>query len=165
MKSFLLFLVQLTFKIIPDTKGFSYKRWALRLAGANIGRNVRICSSVRVMGNSTLSIGDNTWIGHGAWIICSAPVSIGSNVNIAPLCYIGTGTHSIDTLGDSVAGQGVSKPIVIGNGAWVCVRSTILPGVTIGEMAILASGSIARTDVMDRTLFGGVPAKMIKILE
>lgn len=165
MNSFLLFLTHLSFRLIPDTRGFRFKRWVLRVAGAEIGSNVRICSSVRILGNSTLSIGDNTWVGHGTWIICSAPVRIGSNVNIAPLCYIGTGTHVLDHYGDSVAGRGDSRPIIIGNGVWICARATILPGITVGEKAILAAGAVANSNVPERSLFGGIPARMIKSID
>jgi len=162
MRSFLLFIVQLTFRLLPDTKCFGYKRLALRLAGAKIGTNVRICSSVRIIGNSVLSIGDNTWIGHGTWIFSSAPVQIGKNVNVAPLCYIGTGTHQIDPSGASVAGKGMSSPIIVEDGAWLCARSTILSGIRVGEKAIVGAGAVVIKDVPAYTVIGGVPAKAIR---
>lgn len=162
MNTFILFLVQLCFKLLPDTRAFGFKRWALRMAGAKIDKNVRICSSVRILGNASLTIGENTWIGHGTWILCSAPICIGKNVNIAPFCYIGTGTHIIDPTGESVAGEGISKSIEIQDGAWVCVRSTILPGVTIGKRSILAAGSVANRSIDNHTIYGGIPVKKIK---
>ena len=164
MNSFILFLVQLSFRLLPDTKCFRYKRIALRIAGAKLGKNVRICSSVRIIGNSVLTIGDNTWVGHGTWIFCSAPILIGENVNIAPLCYIGTGTHHIDTEGPSIAGDGVSKSINICDGAWICARAVILPGVNVGPKAILAAGGVALNDLNKETVYGGVPARLIKTI-
>lgn len=94
----------------------------MRLAGAKIGKNVRICSNVSIIGNGSLVIGDNTWIGHETMIICSADIIIGSNVNIAPRCCVGTGTHEInyDTTIPNIAGKGLSFPIIIGDGCWMC---------------------------------------------
>lgn len=162
MNSFLLFVAQLTFRLLPDTKCFGFKRFALRLAGVRIGRNVRICSSVRIIGDSVLSIGDNTWIGHGTWLFCSAPIQIGKNSNIAPLCYIGTGTHQVDPYGNSIAGKGISLPIIVEDGVWICARSTILAGTRIGEKAIVGAGAVVINDVPAFTVIGGVPAKVIR---
>lgn len=162
MNSIILYLVQFSFRLLPDTKCFGFKRFALRLAGANIGKNVRICSSVRIIGNSSLTIGNDTWIGHGTWIFCSAPIIIGDNVNIAPLCYVGTGTHRIDLESKSIAGVGVSLPIAIRDGAWICARAMILPGVTIGEKSVLAAGTVANKNVPAYVMVGGIPAKVVK---
>ena len=165
MRSFLLFVVQLTFRLLPDTKFFGYKRLALRLAGVKVGKDVRVCSSVRIIGDSLLSIGNNTWIGHGTWIFCSAPIQIGKNVNVAPLCYIGTGTHQIDPSGASIAGKGVSSPIIVEDGAWLCARSTILAGIRIGEKAIVGAGAVVINDVPTHTVIGGIPAKVLRQLD
>ncbi len=162
MSSFILLLAQIVFRLIPHTKGFGIKRFVLRLAGAQIGKNVRICSSVRIIGNARLIIGDNTWIGHGTWLFCSAPISIGKDVNIAPICYIGTGTHVIDENGNSIAGAGLSLPISIGDGSWICAGSIILPGKTIGKKSVVAAGSVVTHDVMDYSLVAGVPSHIIK---
>ena len=53
-------------------------------------------------------------------------------------------------------------PVIIKKNAWIAINVTILPGVTIGEGAIVASGSLVNKDVPDNTLVGGVPAKVIK---
>lgn len=59
----------------------------------------------------------------------------------------------------------VRKPIVIKKGAMVGMRSVILPGVTIGEGAIIAAGSVVTKDVAPWTMVGGSPAKFIKNIE
>lgn len=55
-------------------------------------------------------------------------------------------------------------PVVVHRNAWVAVNVTILPGVEIGEGAIVASNSLVNKDVPPMTLCGGVPAKIIKDL-
>ena len=162
MNSTILFFSRKIFSLIPETRGFGFKRWLLRLAGAEVGNNVRLSSTVRIIGTSKLKIGDNTWIGHETMIICSDSVIIGANVNIAPRCYIGTGTHIIDTTGYSIAGKGVTAPIVIEDGAWLCVGAIIIPGSVIGKQSIVAAGSVVKGGVKPRELVGGGLAKHIK---
>lgn len=71
---------------------------------------------LRIKGNCKLVIGNNTWIGHNCLIVCSANIMIGSDVDIAPMCYIGTGSHEITPYSDKIAGNGYSLPIRISNG-------------------------------------------------
>lgn len=148
--------------LLPTTRCFALKRFLYRLAGAEIGKNVRIASSVTILGDSSLTIGDNTWLGHETMILASAPITIGSNVNIAPRCFIGTGTHEIDLAGNSIAGKGKSMPIIINNGVWLCTHAIIIAGATIGKQSIVAAGAVVTKTIPDRELWGGVPAKLIK---
>lgn len=159
-----LFLIFLLFPLLPTTRAFALKRALLRWAGATIGDNVRICSNVRIYGNGQLTIGENTWIGHETLIICSDRVTIGKNVDVAPRCYIGTGTHVIDTNSPNVAGEGVSSPISIGDGAWLCAGAMILPGSRIGCKNVIAAGAIVKRETPDLEMWGGVPAKKIRSL-
>lgn len=151
--------------LLPETRCFGIKRWLLRRCGAVIGSNTKICSSAFFMGNSRLKIGDNCWIGHQTVIMCSAPVTIGNNVNIAPCCYIGTGTHLIEPSQESIAGKGVSIPIIIGDGTWVCAKSIVLAGSQVGKKAIIAAGAVVKGMVSDLELVGGIPARHIKYYE
>lgn len=164
MRPSILYLCSILFPMFPDTRCFGIKRVLLRFAGAKIGKNVRICSSVRIKGNCKLVIGDNTWIGHNCLIVCSANIMIGSDVDIAPMCYIGTGIHEITPCSDKIAGNGYSLPIRISNGCWLCVRSTILPGTTIDTKCIVAAGSVVKGSYKSLSLIGGIPAKAIRTL-
>ncbi len=147
---------------IPETSLFGFKRMVLRWSGIRVEPGVRVCSTVTFLGAGSLSIGNNTWVGHESLIISACSVQIGKNVDIAPRVYIGTGTHEIDANGPRSAGAGVSKSIEIGNGVWLGAGSMILPGVKIGDKAVVAAGSVVTKDVEARTLVAGVPAKTIK---
>jgi len=162
MNSSSLFFIMKLFHLIPDTSGFGVKRFLLKLAGVKVGENVRCCSSIKIVGDNNLSVGKNTWIGHEVFISASESITIGADVNIAPRVYVGTGTHEIDYSGSAIAGKGVSKPITICDGVWLCANSIILPGVTIGKKAIVAAGSVVTKDVPEGELWGGVPANFIK---
>lgn len=165
MNSFRLYLVGHIVRILPDTRCFGLKRTLYRWCGVKVGKNVRICSSVVITGDGELSIGDNTWIGHQSFILSSNKVIIGQDVNIAPRVYIGTGTHEIDLDGSAIAGKGVSLPITIGDGVWLCANATIIAGVSIGKKTIIAAGAVITKNVGSCELWGGVPANHIKSLK
>lgn len=165
MNSVLLYFIKIITFFIPETRGFGVKRFLYRSAGVKIGKNVRICSSAKILGNGHLEIGDNTWIGPDAFIISSSKIRIGSNVDIAPKVYIGTGTHVIDLSSANVAGEGISKDVFIENGCWLGVNSLILPGVVVKEKCVVAAGSLLNKTI-DKThvVIAGIPAKEIKSL-
>lgn len=164
MKTYILYLYNLLNLLLPETKFFLFKNFMLKMAGAKIGTNVRICSSVKILGNGSLFIGDNTWIGHQCLIISSSQISIGKNVDIAPKVYIGTGTHIINIHSKNIAGEGISKNVKINDGCWIGVNSTILPGVEISEKTIIAAGSVVNKNCEPLNVYAGVPAKLIKDL-
>jgi acetyltransferase-like isoleucine patch superfamily enzyme len=112
-------------------------------------------------------------------------VKIGKNVHIGPLVTIDDVYPNFVIIEDgvSIAGQNFIithnkpleyhkhlseaflAPVVIKKNAWIAIGVIILPGVTIGEGAIVASGSVVNKDVPANTLVGGVPAKVIKEFE
>lgn len=164
MKPFILYLFRFIIYLLPETRAFQIKRMLYRLAGVNVGKNVRICSSAKIIGNGTLSIGENTWIGHDVLIISSSDISIGANVDIAPRVYIGTGTHEIDLNTPGIAGKGISKGINIGDGCWLGVGSILLPGVIIGSKCLIAAGAVVKGNFPPYSFIGGVPAQLIRKL-
>lgn len=163
MNSIYLFFINIFKFIIPETRGFTLKRFLYRMAKANIGSNVRICSSSNIMGNGLLTVGENTWIGHNSLIVCTSKIVIGSNVDIGPMVFIGTGTHEIEPESDHIAGKGKNLDIFIGDGSWIGANSTILAGVTIGSKVVIAAGSVVVANVSSYTIVAGVPAKPIKM--
>lgn len=162
MKPSLLYIVNLVNTLLPETKLFGFKRFLFRMCGAKIGKNVRICSSVRVLGCGNLIIGDDTWIGPQSLISSSSKISIGANVNIAPRVLLVTGTHEYSFDGNSVAGKGYNLDIEIGEGCWICANSVVLGGAIIGDMGLVAAGSVVKGNVGSFQMVGGVPAKIIK---
>lgn len=162
MNSLKLYIVNKISCLLPETRTFGFKRTLYRWAGAKIGKDVRICSSVKILGVGVLSINDNTWVGPGVIISCSSKITIGANCDIAPCVYIGDGTHKIMADGERVAGDAVTDNIIIGDGSWICVNATILPGVSIGRKCVVAAGAVVTSGSEDMKLLAGVPAKVIK---
>ena len=101
----------------------------------------------------------------GNRISTTSRIEIGSYVDIAPMVYLGTGTHRIDIDGLHSAGESISRNIKIEDGAWLCVRSTLLPGVVIGKNSVVAAGAVVTKDVFPYCCVAGIPANVIKIYD
>ncbi|MDE5634180.1 MAG: transferase [Muribaculaceae bacterium] len=56
----------------------------------------------------------------------------------------------------------MTAPVVIRRNAWIGAGAIILPGVTVGENAIVAAGAVVTKDVADNTVVAGIPAKYIR---
>lgn len=108
-----------------------------RPSGVNIGSNVVVNRDVLLDGRSGLSIGNNTSISEGAHIL----------------------TMEHDPNSPTFALRG--SPVMIGGSVFLGARSTILPGITIGEGAVVAAGAVVTHDVEPYTVVGGVPARPI----
>ena len=158
MRASVQYLNKLIFSLLPETRCFGFKRCLLRLSGATIGKNVRVCSSAMIIGAGKLTIGDNTWVGHRVILSASSSIRIGKNVDIAPNVFIGNGTHEITPDKDRIADTELSKDIVIGDGCWICANVSILAGVTIGKKCVVAAGSVVTKSFDDMTLIAGIPA-------
>ena len=82
IRSSRIYLVTKLFRLIPETRGFALKARLLQWAGGQVGRGVRVCSSVTVLGSGALTIGDRTWLGHQSLIVSACSVKIGQDVDI-----------------------------------------------------------------------------------
>lgn len=149
--------------ILPPTRAFSLKRRVLRWMGADVSSGVRIAHGVRVMGRLHLALGQDTFVGHECLISGGVSrVIIGDRVDIAPRVTFVSGSHEVDLGGDRAAGRGISRDIVVEDGAWIGAGSTILGGVTIGECAVVAAGSVVTSDIPARCVAAGIPCRVKK---
>ena len=85
-------------------------------------------------------------------------IKIGNNVTISQGAYLCTATHDISSQTMDL----ICKPIVIEDNVWIASHATILPGVTIGEGAVVGACAVVTKDVAPWTVVGGNPAKFIK---
>ncbi|NBD26328.1 acyltransferase [Paenibacillus glycinis] len=149
---------------LPWIKG---KLYVNRSGTLRIGKRVRFvgkpwATQLTVEKGGVLEIGDHTFINAGVGIAARQRISIGSDVKIGPRTSIlDSMYHQLDA-NDS---PDASKPIVIGNNVWIGTRCTILPGVTIGENAVVAAGSLVNKDVPKNVLVAGTPARIIRELD
>lgn len=104
-----------------------------------------------------ITIGDGSIIGMWATLDGREGITIGKNVNFSSEVALWTLQHDHNSPTFATSGA----PIVIGDRAWISFRATILPGVTIGEGAVVAANSVVTKDVPPFTVVGGIPAKKI----
>lgn len=146
-----------------EPRWFETKRRLLnKLRNVNIGENTKIVGPIT--NTAKLTIGKNCWIGKNFIVNGNGDVTISDNCDVAPEVIINTGGHKI---GDANrrAGEGITTNVTIGKGCWLCARSTIVNNVTIGNGCIILPCSCVGKDVPDNAMVGGVPAKIVKILE
>ncbi len=107
--------------------------------------------------------GKNFYANHGVVILDAAPVTFGDDIMIGPGVNISTATHPLEP---SLRKKGLeqAKPIVIGNNVWLGMGCQILPGVSIGDNAVIGAGAVVTSDVPENTLFLGIPARKTKNL-
>jgi acetyltransferase-like isoleucine patch superfamily enzyme len=136
--------------------------WVLRRRGNRIAPDVRIHSGTMVFG-SQVTVGRRAYINRGCSIQAAVAVTIGDDVHLGPGVRIITISHEIGP-SRRRAGERYSRPVAIGDGAWVGAGCEILPGATVGAGAVVAAGSVVTGDVAADTLVGGVPARLIRAL-
>lgn len=135
----------------------SLKVRLLRFFGATVGSSVVIKPHVRIKFPWRLRIGNHSWIGQNVWIDNLADVDVGNDVCISQFAYLCTGSHDHRRLGFDL----VTKPIAIGDGAWIGARSTIFQGVIVGANSLVAGGSVVVKNVQPTEIVAGNPAAPI----
>ena len=106
-----------------------------------------------------LKIGKNVFFNSGVKIQDQGGVTIEDGVLIGHNTVIATLDHNLDP---KLRGNLIPAPVHIGKNVWIVANATICKGVTIGDGAVIAAGAVVVTDVPENTIFGGVPAKLIK---
>lgn len=135
----------------------------LRLNGATVGRRCFVRGSLLIQEGFGLTLGDDVFVNAGCCFDLSAPIILGSRVQLAYQVTLITGGHEIGGH-DGRAGAHRPAPIHIGDGAWIGARATVMPGVTVGAGAVVAAGALVTRDVAPDTLVAGVPAKPVRDL-
>ena len=141
----------------------SQKEDILRQLFGTVGNSLFVGDNFHCDFGLNIHVGDNFHADYNCTMLDVAEIRIGDNCLIGPDVGIYTAGHRLQPEGRVLDGYGI--PIEIGNDVWIGGHSTILPGVTIGDGAVIAAGSVVTKDVMPRTLVGGNPAKLIKSIE
>lgn len=109
-----------------------------------------------------IKLGKNVFINSGCCFQDHAGIEIGDGTLIGHQVVIATLNHAQDPVSRA---DMFPKPVKIGKNVWIGAHATILPGVTIGDNAIIAAGAVVTKDVEKNAVAGGVPAKKIKDIE
>ncbi len=118
----------------------------------------------RMMG---MRIGRDVFVGFGVEFDTnhSELIEIQDHVTISHRCIIASHMRTSSDTPLRALYPGSAAPVTIGKGAWICTGAIVLPGVRIGENALVAAGAVVDRDVASGTLVAGVPAREVKKLD
>ena len=129
--------------------GSKWRSLILRFFGAKIGKSVRFNGGLKIKMPWKLLIGDNCWIGEETWIDNIADVKISKNVCISQGVYLCTGNHNFKKSSFDL----ICKPIIIESNVWICAKSIICPGYTIGQGSVITIGSIIKENIPKNCIY------------
>ena len=182
-------MIDIIRKIVKFNKQkIKYKKNGTIVRSIDIDSNVKLGENCligkRTIIEKNVEIGDFTYFNSNKyWITIESNVKIGSFCSIAPGVHIGAGNHEykyvtthpilfdkyyekkLNLLPNKQKAQGLKdkdKVTKIGNDVWIGLNAIIKRGITIGNGAIIAAGSVVVKDVPDYAIVGGNPAKIIK---
>lgn len=134
------------------------RRMYLRMFGIKVGRWSSIHNRCRFFHVGNFEMGERSTVNFGCYLDNRRGISIGSNVGIAHDTKIYTLGHDLNDPFFRTRG----RPVRIGDNVFIFSNCLIMPGVTIGEGAIVLPGSVVTSDVADYTIVGGNPARKIR---
>jgi len=127
------------------------------------GKDAWVESSFHCDYGTQISVGDYFFANYDCIFLDIAPITIGSRVYIAPRVCIYTVNHPmVPEVRNTDLEYG--RPVTIEDNVWIGGNVVILPGVTIGEGAVIAAGSIVTRDIPPRVVAGGNPCRVIRSL-
>ena len=132
-----------------------------QITGSEIDESVAVFTPLYINYGKHTRIGKNVFINFDCVFLDLGGITIEDNVLIAPKVSLLSEGHPASPQNRQSL---VPGHIRIKKNAWIGAGAIILPGVTIGENAVVAAGAIVSKDVADNTIVGGVPAKIIKTI-
>ncbi|WP_458403678.1 DapH/DapD/GlmU-related protein [Methanobrevibacter sp.] len=137
-----------------------YNALLKELLGDNLGENSQIIAPFSGAAFDHIKIGNNVYINSNSLLMARGGITIDDDVMVAANVQFLSNNH------DEYDRQVLTcKPIHVKKGVWIGAGASILPGVTVGEYAIVGAGAIVTKDVPDYSVVVGVPAKVVKTLD
>ena len=132
-----------------------------RLIGKKVDRSFRMFPPFYTDFGKNITIGKDVFINSGCHFQDQGGIEIGDGALIGHNVVLATINHDLNPKGNR---KNHYAPIRIGAHVWIGSNATILPGVTIGDWAVVAAGAVVARDVPAMTVVGGVPAKVLKVI-
>lgn len=146
---------------MPYFVGNGWRVFLLKCFGLKCHGHVGVYPSVKVWCPWNVEMGSYVAVDDEVNLYSAAKITIGTKVAISREAFICTASHDITKPNRPL----VTAPIKIEDGVWIGARAILLPGVTIGEGAVVAAGAVVTKDVAPWTVVGGNPARVIKTRE
>jgi maltose O-acetyltransferase len=152
---------------LPTGVGNRVRAAVLRASGMQVGAGTSVLGAIRVTGGSRastrLTIGRQCFVNVGCHFDATVGIAIGDRVSIGQHVLMTTSSHDFALAGGR-GGPLLHAPIRVEDGAWIAARAVLLPGVTVGQGAVVSAGAVVTRSVPAHTMVGGVPAKPIRDL-
>lgn len=132
-----------------------------RLTGRKIDDSFRLFPPFYTDFGKNITIGKNVFINSGCHFQDQGGITIGEGSMIGHNVVLATINHDLEPKNDR---KNHYAPIRIGNHVWIGSNAVVLPGVSIGDWAVVAAGAVVTKNVLPYTVVGGVPAKVIKTI-
>lgn len=132
------------------------------LTGKKIDDTFRMFPPFYTDFGKNITIGKDVFINSGCHFQDQGGIEIGNGCLIGHNVVLATINHDLYPENNRVNHY---APIKLGKSVWVGSNSTILPGVTVGDWAVIAAGAVVTRDVPPLTIVGGVPAKVIRNID
>jgi maltose O-acetyltransferase len=157
----------LAVRLLPSGGSGELRATLFRGMGFDVGQGTQIEGSINITGPAGLTrrlvVGADCRIATGCVLDLSDRLTIGDRVTLEPGVMLLTSTHELDVPSHR-AGPLRPNPIAIGNGVWLRARSIVLPGVKIGDGAVVEAGAVVNKDVPPNVRVGGTPAAQLEVL-
>lgn len=133
-----------------------------RLIGKKLDHSFRMFPPFYTDFGKNITIGKDVFINSGCHFQDQGGIEIGDGALIGHNVVLATINHDLNPRKNR---KNHYAPIKIGAHVWIGSNATILPGVTIGDYAVVAAGAVVTRDVPAMTIVGGVPAKVLKVVQ
>lgn len=130
-----------------------------QITGSEIDETLRIFTPFHINYGKKTTFGRDCFVNFGCTFLALGGITIEDDVFIGPHCVLATEYHPENP---ATRHSLLTKPIVVKRNAWLGANVTVLAGVTIGENAIVAAGSVVTKDVPDNMVVAGSPARVIR---
>lgn len=148
---------------LPDQLGRTSRRRYLERTARAYGRDSVVGRGCRVLAPERLTIGSGVVVARDVTLDARGELELEDEALIGFESVLLSHTHRSDEVGVAIQRQGMySAPVRIGARAWLGMRVLVLPGVEVGEDAIVASGAVVTESIPARSIAGGVPARVLR---
>ena len=134
-----------------------WRVFLLRLFGAKVGKLCTVLPSVRIWAPWNLELEDFICLAADVECYCVDKIIVRRQAVVSQGTFLCTASHDFRSRNYDL----IHKPIEIGRAAWITAKVVVLPGVKIGEGAVVGAGAVVSKDVAPWTIVAGNPAKEI----
>jgi acetyltransferase-like isoleucine patch superfamily enzyme len=147
-----------------DVVGRQLRRYLLNGAGADIPRSSHVHGGTYFSRPGNLRLGRRCLVSRRCYLDLDGPVTLEDDVVLGHGVVVVTSVHRMGPATRRAGRVESAEPVLIGGGAWIGANAILLPGVRIGQGAVVAAGSVVRVDVPPNVVVAGVPARVVRSL-